>query len=58
MTTPVNLNKARKQRDKATAEATAASNRALFGRTKQQKSLEAADRARAAGQLDGAKRER
>lgn len=41
MTEPVNLNKARKARDKAARDAQAKQNRAKFGRTKAEKKLEA-----------------
>ncbi len=42
MTTPINLNKARKAKEKADAEQRAKENRAKFGRTKAEKKLEAA----------------
>jgi len=42
MTTPINLNKARKAKEKAEAEQRAKENRAKFGRTKAEKKLEAA----------------
>lgn len=53
----VNLNRARKARDKAEAKSTAAANRVAFGRTRAER--DAADRARdrAARLLDGQKRE-
>ena len=57
MTTPINLNKARKERAKAEAKAQAAANRAAFGRTKSEKALAAAREEKAARTLDGAKRE-
>lgn len=42
MTEPINLNKARKAREKAAREASANQNRAKFGRTKAEKKLDAA----------------
>ena len=39
MTTPINLNKARKAKEKAEAEQRAKENRAKFGRTKGEKKL-------------------
>ncbi len=53
----VNLNRARKARDKAADKAVAISNRAVHGQTKAQRLLTQADRDRAARLLDGAKRE-
>ena len=58
MTTPINLNKARKARARAQAETTAAQNRVKFGRTKAEKAAEAAKTAQRQAVLDGAKRER
>jgi hypothetical protein len=55
--TPINLNKTRKERLKAEANAKAAVNRIAFGRTKAEKKLELARRQKAAKALDGAKRE-
>lgn len=57
MTTPINLNKVRKARDKAAAKTEAAENRIAFGRTKAEKDLAKAQAAKSARQLDGAKRE-
>ena len=57
MVEPVNLNKARKARAKAGAEATAAQNRARFGRTKAEKDLAKAREAKAARELEGKKRD-
>lgn len=57
MTTPINLNKARKARAKADAKAQAATNRVAFGRTKAEKALEAARKDKAAKTLDAARRE-
>ena len=54
----VNLRRARKARARTADEAQAAANRAAFGRTGEQKASDAADRHRAARELDGAKRER
>lgn len=42
MTTPINLNKARKAKAKSEKEQRAKENRAKFGRTKSEKQLEAA----------------
>ena len=53
----VNLNKARKARDKAEAATTAAANRAKHGRTKAEKANDAREEARRRALLDGAKRE-
>jgi hypothetical protein len=58
MSEPINLNKARKARAKADAEAKAAENRAKFGRTKAQKTADALKAVQRAALLDGAKRER
>jgi hypothetical protein len=58
MTTPINLNKARKARAKVEAEAKAAENRAKFGRTKAEKAADAVRAAQRQALLDGAKRER
>jgi hypothetical protein len=54
----VNLNKARKARARAGAQAQAAENRARFGRTKAQKTLDKARAEKAASDLDAGKRER
>lgn len=51
MTTPINLNKARKTRDRAAEKATADTNAAKFGRTKAQRVLEAAQAAQADNRL-------
>lgn len=48
----INLNKVRKAKAKAVAGATAASNRAKFGRTKAEKTRDEAERARIARKLD------
>lgn len=53
----VNLNRARKARDKVAAKSTAAANRALSGLTKAQKDAAKADRDRTARLIDGHKRE-
>lgn len=58
MAEPINLNKARKARDKARAKVEAAANRASHGRTKDEKTAEALKAEAAARLLDGAKRER
>ncbi len=57
MTEPVNLNKARKARDKAEAKSRAERNRAAFGRTKAEKTVTKLDTERARRDLDGKKRE-
>jgi hypothetical protein len=51
----VNLNRARKDRAKAEARATARVNRAVHGRTKADRSKAEKERARAAKLLDGSK---
>ena len=53
----VNLNRARKAKARADAAKRAEANRAKFGRTKAQRVAEAAEQARRAALLDGAKRE-
>jgi hypothetical protein len=53
----VNLNQARKAKAKADGKARAAENRAKFGRTKGEKTLEAVRSAKQKRDLDGAKRE-
>jgi hypothetical protein len=53
----VNLNKARKARAKAEAGKQAEANRAKFGRTRAERDREAAEQARRAALLDGAKRD-
>ena len=53
----VNLNKARKARAKADAEAQAAANRVKHGRSKADKAQDRAVEARRQALLDGAKRE-
>jgi hypothetical protein len=53
----INLNRARKARDKAEARATAAANRAAHGRTKGEKSATDIERARIQRLLDQSKRE-
>lgn len=57
MTTPINLNKARKQKKRAETEKRAAENRVKFGRTKAEKTAQKSETARASKGLDGAKRE-
>ena len=57
MTTPVNLNKARKARAKVEAKSAAATNRAAFGRTRAEKEVAAQATANRNALLDGAKRE-
>lgn len=53
----VNLNQARKAKAKADDKARAVENRARFGRTKAEKSLEAARADKLRRELDGTKRE-
>ena len=57
MTTPINLNKARKHKQRAEAEKKAAENRVKFGRTKAEKAAHKSEKERASKGLDGAKRE-
>ena len=56
MAEPINLNRARKARDKAAAKAQAAENRVRFGRTRVEKDVARAEAERAARVLDGAER--
>ncbi|MDG5488292.1 DUF4169 family protein [Sphingomonas sp. FW199] len=53
----VNLRAARKARARATAEATAAANRALHGRTRAERERDAAEAARRERLLDEARRD-
>lgn len=53
----INLNRARKARDKATAKAAASANRVAHGRTKSEQESAEIERQRAARLLDQAKRE-
>ena len=53
----VNLNQARKARDRAASRATAAENRAAHGRSKAERTRIETERERAARLLDGAKRD-
>jgi hypothetical protein len=53
----VNLNRARKTRDKAAAKVEAAANRVAHGRSKTEKTHAEAETARLNRTLDGAKRE-
>lgn len=57
MAEPINLNKARKARDKAQAKATAAENRVRFGRTKGEKTVSKLEAERARRDLEGKKRD-
>jgi hypothetical protein len=57
MTEIINLNRARKAREKAQDKAQAAANRVVHGRTKSQKQASQMEQARAARLLDGQKRE-
>ena len=53
----VNLNRARKARDKAAAKRTAEANRLTFGRTRAERDATKAERERASAMLDGHKLE-
>ena len=55
MTTPINLNKFRKQKARAQKRAKADENSVQFGRTKAQKALEEAQKAKSKALLDGHK---
>ena len=57
MAEPINLNKARKARDKAAAKAKGAQNRTLFGLKKTEKIVAEMEAIRAQKKLDQAKRE-
>jgi hypothetical protein len=57
MTEIVNLNRARKAKARGEAQATAAANRIVHGRTKAEKQTAKAETERRARELDGAKRE-
>ena len=57
MADPINLNQARKAREKAAKTVTAAENRARFGRTPLQKALDAAAEDIRSRKLDAAKRD-
>jgi hypothetical protein len=54
---PINLNKARKAKEKAAHRAEAAGNRVRFGRTKAEKSKAKAEAGKIVRLLDAAKRE-
>ena len=55
MSTPINLNKYRKEKARAAKRAQADENSVKFGRTKTQKQLEEAQKAKAKALLDGHK---
>jgi hypothetical protein len=57
MSEPINLNRARKAKARATKETVAATNRVKFGRTKAEKLADKAVAERAARQLDHTRRE-
>ena len=57
MTEPINLNKARKARQKSAAKAHAAENRVAFGRTKVDKAASKREAERARRDLEGKKRD-
>jgi hypothetical protein len=54
----VNLNKARKQKAREAAQATAAQNRILFGRTRAEKAAESSAAEKARREIEGHKRDR
>ena len=58
MAEPINLNRARKAKARADAEALASANRAKFGRTKAEKLNDEAAKARLVQTLDQARREK
>ena len=58
MTTPINLNKARKAKAKAAKSAQSEQNRAKFGRTKLQKQIDKLRSEKADKALDAHKREK
>jgi hypothetical protein len=51
----LNLNRARKAKERAAAQTKAAENRATFGRTKGEKAKDAGAKSKLAGHLDGHK---
>ncbi|MEM7662951.1 MAG: DUF4169 family protein [Pseudomonadota bacterium] len=55
MTTPINLNKARKARAKAAKQQNATENRVKFGRTKAEKAAERQKETKSKSALDGKK---
>jgi hypothetical protein len=57
MAEPINLNKARKARDRAADKTQAAENRVRFGRTKTEKTVSKLEAERARRAYDDAKRE-
>ena len=57
MSEPINLNKARKARDKAAAKTQAAQNRVKFGRAKGERAADKLEAERAQRELEGKKRE-
>ncbi|WP_227269588.1 DUF4169 family protein [Roseobacter weihaiensis] len=57
MSTPINLNKIRKERDRSSRKARAAENTVAFGQTKSQKELLKAKAAKIARNLEAHKRE-
>lgn len=57
MTTPVNLNRFRKEKAKVEAKTAAVENRVKFGRTKAETSLARAQREKAERALDASRRE-
>lgn len=57
MAEPINLNRARKAREKAQAKTAAAENRVRFGRTKAEKTVSKLEAERALRDLEGKKRD-
>lgn len=57
MSTPINLNKIRKERDRSSRKARAAENAVAFGQTKSQKELLKAKAAKIARNIEAHKRE-
>ncbi len=57
MTTPINLNQARKAKQKAVREQQAAENRIAFGRTKAEKDLAKAQAQKSTATIDAHKRD-
>ena len=58
MTTPINLNRARKEKARGQKRAAADTNAARFGRTKTQQNAEARDKDRAETHLDQNRRDK
>lgn len=58
MTTPINLNRARKERARTAKRKTAEANAVKFGRTKDEKAAARAEQDRARAKLDGHERDK